>query len=89
MSTNLGPLEVLRDGVTSLKSTGSTKAPGTYIAEDCLALPQWERLCLILQRLDAPGLGATYKMPHLLRGEGGWEEGLCVGENRRGTAFKM
>jgi hypothetical protein len=28
-------------------------APSTYVAEDCLLLPQWARIQLILERLDA------------------------------------
>ena len=31
--------------------------PGTGVAEDCLVWPQWERMGLILKRLDAPGKG--------------------------------
>jgi hypothetical protein len=36
-----------------LKSWSQTL--GTYAAEGCLVWPQWERMCLILQRLDIPG----------------------------------
>ena len=32
-----------------------SEAPSTYIAEDCLVYPQWERTCLILEKLEAPG----------------------------------
>ena len=34
---------------------GWPDAPGTYVAEDSLVWPQWERICLIMQELDAPG----------------------------------
>lgn len=30
-------------------------APGTRVAKDCLVWPQWERVCLVLWKLDAPG----------------------------------
>jgi hypothetical protein len=30
---------------------------GTYIAEICLVWPQWEKLLLILERLEFPGKG--------------------------------
>jgi hypothetical protein len=33
------------------------KVPGTYIAEVCLVWPQWEKMCLILERLEAPKKG--------------------------------
>ena len=32
-------------------------SPGTCVAEDCLVWPQWERMGLILWKLDAPGKG--------------------------------
>ena len=41
------------------------QAPATYVAEGCLVLPQWEGLCLILQRLDAPKWENTHGCPTL------------------------
>jgi hypothetical protein len=38
-------------------SIGWSKAPATYIAEVSLVWPQWEKMRLILQRLEAPGKG--------------------------------
>jgi hypothetical protein len=34
---------------------GWAEAPGTYIAEVCLVWPQWEKMCLTLERVEAPG----------------------------------
>jgi hypothetical protein len=36
----------------------------TYIVEDFLVWPQWEKMCLILQRFEALGRGKAW----------GWEE---------------
>jgi hypothetical protein len=44
--------------------------PGTYVAEDYLLCPQWEKMCLIPKRLDAPGKGN--------RGAGDVVEGVDV-----------
>jgi hypothetical protein len=33
---------------------GWCEDPSTYVAEDCLVWTQWERMCLILPKLDAP-----------------------------------
>ena len=30
--------------------------PSIYVAENCLVWPQWEKMCLILKRLYAPGM---------------------------------
>ena len=38
---------------------GRSKVPGTNIAEVCLVLSQWEKMTLILERLEAPGKGNT------------------------------
>jgi hypothetical protein len=48
---------------------GQSKAPGTYIAEFCLVGPQWEKVCLIFQRLEAPGKGEVCCGEHPLRGK--------------------
>jgi hypothetical protein len=51
-----------------------------------LIQPQWERVSLTLQRLDAPGWRETLGGAHPLRGEGEgeWEKGLWDGGTRRG-----
>jgi hypothetical protein len=36
-----------------------SEATYTYVAEDCLAWLQWEKICLILKRLEAQGRGRT------------------------------
>jgi len=36
---------------------GGFMAPTTYVAEDGLLWPQWEGMCLVLWRLDAPEKG--------------------------------
>ena len=38
---------------------GWTRAPGTYIVEVSQVWSQWEKMCLILERLEAPGKGNT------------------------------
>jgi hypothetical protein len=38
---------------------GRYVAPTTYVAEDFLVWPQWEKGCLVLCRLDAPKKGDT------------------------------
>jgi hypothetical protein len=35
------------------------EATGTFIAEDCLVWLQWEKMCLILKKLEAPRKGGT------------------------------
>jgi hypothetical protein len=37
--------------------TGWSQAPGTYIAEDYLIRPQFDKIFLSLKRLEAPGQG--------------------------------
>ena len=41
------------------------QVPGTYITEDCLVGPQWEKIHLIPLRLEAPGMVKV-----LLQGDG-------------------
>ena len=36
---------------------GLSEAPGTKIGEVCVVCPQWEKMCLILKRFEAPGKG--------------------------------
>lgn len=40
-----------------------SEAPGKYIAEDYLIWPQWEWVCLIFQRLDAPERWNDWRAP--------------------------
>ena len=49
---------------------GRSKVPGTNIAEVCLVLSQWEKMGLILERLEAPGKGGTWWGRHPLRASG-------------------
>ena len=39
---------------------GWSKAPGTSIAQDSLVWPQWEKMHLILERLEAPRKGVAW-----------------------------
>ena len=49
VSTNPDPLGAPREQVTKQKAyMGWFVAPSTYVTEDCLIWPQWERMCLIL-----------------------------------------
>ena len=55
ISTNLDPSK-LPETVTNQRAyMGWSMALGTYVAENCFVWPQWERMCLILWRLDTPG----------------------------------
>ena len=64
--------------------------PPPYVVEDYLVWPQWERMCLIPQSLDAPVKGDTRVGKgvgeHSLRGkgEGEWGEILLVGDWEEG-----
>jgi len=44
---------------TELSTRKHTQAgqrpPSTYVEEDCLIWPQWVKMCLILERIEAPG----------------------------------
>jgi hypothetical protein len=52
----------------------------TYTAEDCLIWPQWEKMDLTLERLEAGGNGETRM------GVGEWE--LWLGDTLLGTEEK-
>ena len=61
-------MKKLGEGLKALKATATlqedqqcqlTWVPDTHVAEGGLVWPQWERLHLILQGLDALGLGDT------------------------------
>ena len=57
-----------------------SEAPSTYIAEDCLVWPQWEKMHLTLERLEVPGTEEAWWWwwGHNLgdRGEEEWGEEL-------------
>jgi hypothetical protein len=55
-------------------------APGTHVAEDCLIWPQWEGMCLVLWRLDAPEKGDARGMR--LEWVGGWVSTLLEAKGR-------
>ena len=61
---------------------------------DCFFWLQWERLCLLLQRLNVPGLGDTTGVFHPLTGEGdgGREDGegtVGRGDKREGSHWDV
>jgi hypothetical protein len=65
---------------------GRSKVPGTNIAEVFLVRPQWEKMCLILKRLEAPGKGEAWGWESILlvtRGRGNWMRN-CVRRDRGG-----
>jgi hypothetical protein len=49
-----------------------SEAPNTYIAEDCLVWPQWEKTCLTLER----GVLGHGGHPLRDRKEEEWDEGM-------------
>lgn len=52
---------VAKDGATKQSSYMSwSEALDTYVAEDWLVWPLWERMLLILQRHVTPGSGDTW-----------------------------
>jgi hypothetical protein len=58
MSTNLDPWEFPETEPPTKEHTwAGPSSPFPYVAEGCLVWPQWERMNLILQRLDEPGWG--------------------------------
>jgi hypothetical protein len=50
--------------------TGWSKAPDTYIAENCVVWPQWEKIHPILERFEAPRKRDAWGGEHPLRGKG-------------------
>ena len=69
----------------SVISSSWSKAPGTYTKEDCLVWPQWEKMNINLQKLEAPGNGAAWcvhggtRWKHLADKGGKWDEELWEG----------
>ena len=58
VSTNLDPWELPETKPPTKEHTWAVLwSPRTYVARDCLVWSQWERMCVILRRFDAPGKG--------------------------------
>ena len=57
---------------------GYNEVPGRYVAEGCLVWLQKKKVCLILERLEAPGKREAWWEEHPLgsKGEEEWDEGL-------------
>jgi hypothetical protein len=66
--------------------TSWSKAPDTYIAEDGLVWPQWEKMHLI-GSLEAWGTGSWGHLGN--RREEEWNEGLWEGEQDGGTSWTV
>jgi len=55
----------------------SSEAPNTSTAEDSLICPQWEKMCLTLWRLEAPGVvDAWHGGEDILLETGGRKNGM-------------
>jgi hypothetical protein len=68
VSTNLDLSELPETKPNTKELTWAGLWPqGTCVAEDCLVWPQWERMCLILWKFNAPGK----------RSSGGGEVEMC------------
>ena len=58
MSPNTDPRELPENKPPARSIHGLVQGPWhIYIAEVCLVWPQWEKMHLILERLEAPGNG--------------------------------
>jgi hypothetical protein len=58
VSTNPDPSELQETMAPTKEHTcAALWPPGTYVKENCFVWPHWERVHLILQRLDTPGKG--------------------------------
>ena len=56
------------------------RLPDTYTAVDCLFWPQWEKMCLILKRLENPGNREVWRWETVLLGSGEEEWDQELGE---------
>lgn len=54
-------------------------APSTYVPEDCIVWPQWEKVPRILYKLDAPGKEDAGRHE-----ECGWESGGATSQKQMG-----
>lgn len=81
MSTNPDTWELPETKPSTKEHTWAGPRPPAHRAEDCPVWSQWEEMCLILQRLDAPGKGIFPGEGYPLRGkeEGAWGEELWEG----------
>jgi hypothetical protein len=52
-----------------------------YTTENCLIWLQWEKICLIHKRLEAPGMGKAWYVwvSHQRQGEEEWDKKLWEG----------
>ena len=87
VSTDPDPWELPETELPTKTILGWTEGPGTYIAEDCLVSPQWEKMHLILQRLEAPGKGEAWC--GVSKGKREWVEELLGGGTRKGVRSGM
>jgi hypothetical protein len=55
---------------------GWFKASGTNTAEGCLVWPQWEKMRLVLKRLEAQGRSGGLEHPLAGKGKEEWDEEL-------------
>jgi hypothetical protein len=72
------------------------EAPHTYTGENCLVWPQWEKIHLTLEKLEAPGCGQVWwgggegrgilLETEMGRGLMGWK---MVGEGRPGGEWRL
>ena len=77
--------------MSSIHGLAKSPTPDTYLTEDCLVWPQWEKMPIILERLETPGKkGAFRGREHPLRGKGEqeWDEELG-GAPKVGTTAGM
>jgi hypothetical protein len=66
------------------------RPPHTHIADYCLVWPQWKKIWLIFERLEAPGEGGCgWQHPLRSKGEGERDEKWWEGEPDRGTGCNV
>jgi hypothetical protein len=59
---NLDPRELPEtEPPTKVHTWTGPRPPGTYLVEGCYVWLLWEKMCLILQKLDVPRLGDTWR----------------------------
>ena len=67
---------------------GLLKLNLTYTAEDCLDWPQWDKIRLILQKLEAQGRGRSGGVEHPIGGKKLWEGDWGGGGYNNGNVNK-